>query len=148
MGAHDLKGKLAISNAKQAYQVYKQVFGGSRWRFLEERGANKQRLLWASTSTKDPAYPDVMYPETLVGPETVDTMPKSTIKAVMDHAEIRPTLEEGVEEAKEIFGRLREAGLDYEDVTDTLEQEGIHKFAEPFHELLEEIESKGKQLVG
>ncbi len=147
LGAADLKGKLAIANAKLAYQVYKQVFSGSRWRFLEERGANKQRLLWASTSTKDPDYPDVMYPEKLVGPETVDTMPKSTIKAVMDHAEIRPTLEEGVEEAKETFARLREAGLDYEDVTDTLEQEGIDKFAQPFHELLEEIESKGKQLV-
>ncbi len=147
LGADDLKGKLAIANAKLAYQVYKQVFDGSRWRFLEERGANKQRLLWASTSTKDPDYPDVMYPENLVGPETVDTMPKSTIKAVMDHAEIRPTLEEGVEEAKEIFGGLREAGLDYEDVTDTLEQEGIDKFAQPFHELLEEIDSKGRQLV-
>ncbi|MCA1687860.1 MAG: transaldolase, partial [Actinobacteria bacterium] len=95
----------------------------------------------------DPDYPDVMYPENLVGPETVDTMPKSTIKAVMDHAEIRPTLEDGVEEAAELLKRLREVGLDYEDVTDTLEQEGIHKFAEPFHELLEEIESKGKQLV-
>jgi transaldolase len=147
LGADDLKGKLAIANAKLAYQVYKQVFSGSRWRLLEERGANKQRLLWASTSTKDPDYPDVMYPEKLVGPETVDTMPKSTIKAVMDHAEIQPTLEEGVEEAKETFARLREAGLDYEDVTDTLEQEGIDKFAQPFHELLEEIESKGKQLV-
>ena len=147
LGADDLKGKLAIANAKLAYQVYKQVFGGSRWRSLEERGANKQRLLWASTSTKDPDYPEVMYPENLVGPETVDTMPKSTIKAVMDHAEIRLTLEEDVEEAKGLFGRLREAGLDYEDVTDVLEQEGIHKFAEPFHELLEEIENKGKQLV-
>jgi transaldolase len=147
LGADDLKGKLAIANAKMAYQVYKQVFGGSRWRSLEERGANRQRLLWASTSTKNPDYPDVMYPENLVGPETVDTMPKSTIKAVMDHAEIRPTLEEDVEEAKELLGRLREAGLDYEDVTDTLEQEGIQKFADPFHELLEEIENKGRQLV-
>ncbi len=147
LGADDLKGKLAIANAKLAYQVYKQVFGGSRWRSLEERGANKQRLLWASTSTKDPDYSDVMYPENLVGPETVDTMPKSTIKAVMDHAEIRPTLDEGVDEAKEILGQLREVGLDYEDVTDVLEQEGIQKFAEPFHELLEEIKNKGRQLV-
>src|ERR687894_2236481 len=147
LGADDLKGELAIANAKLAYQIYKQVFGGSRWRFLEERGANKQRLLWASTSTKDPDYPDVMYPEKLVGPETVDTMPKSTIKAVMDHAEIRPTLEEGVEEAKELVERLREGGLDYEDVTGGLEQEGIQKFANPFHELLDEIKNKGKQLV-
>jgi transaldolase len=147
LGADDLKGKLAIANAKLAYQIYKQVFGGSRWRSLEERGANGQRLLWASTSTKNPDYPDVLYPENLVGPETVDTMPKSTIKAVMDHAEIRLTLEEDVEEAREHLERLREAGLDYEEVTDALEQEGIQKFADPFHELLEEIENKGRQLV-
>src|SRR5918997_317643 len=147
LGADDLKGKLAIANAKLAYQIYKQVFGGSRWRSLEESGANNQRLLWASTSTKNPDYPDVMYPENLVGPETVDTMPKSTIQAIMDHAEIRPTLEEDVEEAEELVERLREGGLDYEDVTGGLEQEGIQKFADPFHELLEEIESKGKQLA-
>jgi transaldolase len=147
LGADDLKGELAIANARLAYQIYKEVFGGSRWRSLEEKGANRQRLLWASTSTKNPDYPDVMYPESLVGSETVDTMPKSTIQAVMDHAEIRPTLEEGVEEAKELLKRLREAGLDYEDVTDTLEQEGIQKFADPFNELLEEIKNKGRQLV-
>ena len=147
LGADDLKGELAIANAKLAYQVYKQVFGGSRWRFLEEKGANNQRLLWASTSTKSPDLPDTLYVDNLVGPETVNTMPKKTIEAVMDHAEIRPTLVEGVEEAKRTLERLREAGLDYEDVTDTLEQEGIQKFAAPFHELLEEIESKGKQLV-
>ncbi len=147
LGADDLKGKLAIANARLAYQIYKEVFGGSRWRTLEERGANRQRLLWASTSTKNPDYPDVMYPENLVGPETVDTMPKSTIQAVMDHAEIRPTLEEGVEEARELFRRLRQVGLDYEDVTDVLETEGIQKFADPFNELLEEIKNKGKQLV-
>jgi transaldolase len=147
LGADDLKGELAIANAKLAYQIYKEVFGGSRWRSLEERGANRQRLLWASTSTKNPDYSDVMYPERLVGPETVDTMPKSTIQAVMDHAEIRPTLEEGVEEAKELLKRLRKVGLDYEDVTDVLEQEGIQKFADPFNELLDEIKNKGRQLV-
>jgi transaldolase len=147
LGAADLRGKLAIANAKLAYQIYKEVFGGSRWRSLEESGANRQRLLWASTSTKNPDYSDVMYPENLVGPETVNTMPKSTIQAVMDHAEIRSTLEEDVEEAKKLLTQLREVGLDYEDVTDVLEQEGIRKFAEPFNELLEEIESKGKQLV-
>src|ERR687889_2574376 len=128
LGADDLKGRLAIANAKIAYQIYKQVFGGSRWRSLEERGANRQRLLWASTSTKDPDYPDTIYVDNLVGPQTVDTMPKSTIKAVMDHAEIRPTLEEDVEEAKRLLERLREVGLDYEDVTDILEKEGIQKF--------------------
>jgi transaldolase len=147
LGADDLKGKLAIANAKIAYQIYKEVFGSSRWRSLEERGANRQRLLWASTSTKNPDYPDTIYVDNLVGPETVNTMPKKTIEAVKDHAEIRPTLEESVEEAKQLLKRLREAGLDYEDVTDTLEQEGIHKFADPFNELLEEIERKSRQLV-
>ncbi len=143
----DLKGKLAIANAKLAYQVYKQVFSGSRWRSLEAQGANRQRLLWASTSTKNPDFPDTIYVDNLVGPETVNTMPKKTVQAVMDHAEIRPTLEEGVEEAKETFARLREAGLDYEAVTDVLEQQGIQKFADPFNEMLEEIKNKGKQLV-
>jgi transaldolase len=143
----DLKGKLAIANAKLAYHVYKQVFSGARWRTLEAKGANRQRLLWASTSTKNPELPDTIYVEELVGPETVNTMPRNTVEAVMDHAEIRPTLEEGIEEAKQTFARLREAGLDYEAVTDVLEQQGIQKFADPFHELLEEIKNKGKQLV-
>jgi len=147
IGAGDLKGKLAIANAKLAYQVYKQVFGGSRWRSLEEKGANRQRLLWASTSTKNPDYPDVMYPENLVGPETVDTMPKSTIKAVMDHAEIRPTLEEGTAEARLFLEELREAGVGYEDVVETLEKEGVQKFADSFEELLEEIRNKSRQVV-
>jgi transaldolase len=147
LGTEDLKDQLAIANAKLAYQVYKQVFGGARWRSLEEKGANRQRLLWASTSTKDPDLPDTIYVDNLVGPETVNTMPKKTIEAVKDHAEIRPTLEEGVEEAVELLGQLREAGMDYEDVTDTLEQQGIEKFAEPFNEMLEEIENKGRQLV-
>src|SRR5215216_2158785 len=147
LGADDLKNELAVANAKLAYQVYKQVFGGARWRSLEEKGANRQRLLWASTSTKNPDYPDTIYVDNLVGPETVNTMPKKTIEVVMDYAEIRPTLEEGIEEAKRTLERLREAGLDYEDVTDTLEQEGIQKFADPFNELLEEIKNKGRQFV-
>jgi transaldolase len=147
LGADDLKGELAIANAKLAYQIYKEVFGGSRWQSLAEKDAHRQRLLWASTSTKNPDYPDTIYVDNLLGPETVNTMPKKTIEAVMDHAEIRPTLEEDVEEAEEVLKRLREAGLDYEDVTDTLEQQGIQKFADPFNEMLEEIKNKGRQLV-
>jgi transaldolase len=147
LGADDLKGELAIANAKLAYQIYKEVFGGSRWQSLAEKGAHRQRLLWASTSTKNPDYPDTIYVDNLLGPETVNTMPKKTIEAVMGHAEIRPTLEEDVEEAEELLKRLREAGLDYEDVTDTLEQQGIQKFADPFNEMLEEIKNKGRQLV-
>src|SRR5918911_1516475 len=147
LGAEDLSGRLAIANAKLAYQIYKQVFGGARWRSLEDKGANRQRLLWASTSTKNPDYPDTVYIDNLVGPDTINTMPKKTIAAVMDHAEIRTTLEEGVEEAKDLLERLREAGLDYEDVTDILEKEGIQKFADPFNEMLEEISNKSAQLI-
>jgi transaldolase len=147
LGADEYKGKLAIANAKVAYQIYKQVFGGARWRSLEEKGANRQRLLWASTSTKNPDYPDTIYVDNLVGPETVNTMPKKTIQAVMDHGDSGSALEEGVAEAKRLLERLREVGLDYEDVTDILEKEGIQKFADPFNELLEEIENKSRQLV-
>src|SRR5215212_9559560 len=142
LGAKDLEGELAIANAKLAYHIYKEVFGGARWKKLADNGANPQRLLWASTSTKNPNYAD-----NLVGPETVNTMPKKTIEAVMDHADIRPTLEDGLEDAKQLMIRLREAGLDYEDVTDILEKEGIQKFADPFNELLEEISNKSRQLV-
>jgi transaldolase len=147
IGAEEFKGQLAIANAKLAYQIYKEVFGGARWSKLAEKGANSQRLLWASTSTKNPDYPDTLYVDSLVGPETVNTMPKNTIEAVMDHAEIRPTLEEDVEETKRLLDRLRQAGLDYEDVTDILEKEGIQKFADPFNEMLEEIQNKSSQLV-
>lgn len=147
LGADDLKGQLAIANAKLAYQAYKQIFSGRDWEELESQGAHKQRLLWASTSTKNPDYSDVIYVENLVGPETVNTMPKSTVEDVKDHAEIRPTLEEGVEEAKALFERLREVGLDYEDVTETLETEGIQKFADPFNQMLEEISNKSRQMA-
>ncbi|MGI8909703.1 MAG: transaldolase [Rubrobacteraceae bacterium] len=147
LGADNLKGKLAIANAKLAYRVYGQIFSGSRWRSLEEKGANRQRLLWASTSTKNPDYPDTIYVDNLIGPETVNTMPKKTIEAVKDHGDIRPTLTEGIEGAVRLLDRLREAGLDYEDVTDVLEKEGVQKFADPFNQMLDEIKNKGKQLV-
>ena len=143
----DLKGQLAIANAKLAYAIYKEIFSGTWWESLAEKGANRQRLLWASTSTKNPDYKDTIYVENLVGPETVNTMPESTIEATMDHGEIEPTLEQGVEEAKQLFKRLREAGLDYEGVTYTLEKEGVQKFVDPFQEMLETVEKKGKQLV-
>jgi transaldolase len=147
LGVQDLRGELAIANAKLAYQIYREVFNGARWKKLAEKGANPQRLLWASTSTKNPDYPDTIYVDNLVGPDTVNTMPKKTIEAVMDHADIKPTLEENVEEAKQLLKRLREAGLDYEDVTDILEKEGIQKFGDPFNEMLEEISNKSAQLI-
>ena len=148
MGGHDhLKGRLAIANAKLAYQRYKELFSGSRWEALAARGASTQRCLWASTSTKNPEYRDVMYIEDLIGPETVNTMPKETIEAFQDHGEVKPTLEEGLDEARKLFDELAAAGVDYDDVTRVLEEEGVQKFADSFDELLEGVAAKRAQLV-
>jgi transaldolase len=148
IGGHDeLKGKLAIANAKLAYQRYKEIFAGERWDRLAEKGATPQRCLWASTSTKNPAYRDVLYVEELIGPMTVDTMPEETIRAFQDHGRVAPTLEEGIDEAKRVFERVAEAGVDYEDVVETLEREGVEKFADSFSELLEGIRAKAGEIA-
>src|SRR5512132_98861 len=146
-GADDLKGRLAIANAKLAYHRYKEIFSGGRWEALAARGARPQRCLWASTSTKNPAYRDVMYVEELIGPETVNTMPKETIEAFQDHGEVRPTLEEGLDEAHQLFEELARVGIDYDDVTRVLEEEGVQKFADSFEELLDGIRAKRGELV-
>jgi transaldolase len=146
-GHEELKGKLAIANAKLAYQRYKEIFAGDRWEALSSRGATTQRCLWASTSTKNPAYRDVMYVEELIGPRTVNTMPDETIEAFQDHGEVAPTLEQGVDEAKRVFEQIEQAGVDYDDVTDTLEREGVEKFADSFAELLEGIRAKSGELA-
>jgi transaldolase len=145
--ATKLKGKLAIANAKLAYQNYLETFASPRWKELEAQGATKQRCLWASTSTKNPAYRDVMYVEELIGPETVDTMPEETIRAFQDHGRVEPTLTRDVEAARRLFVDLREAGIDYDDVTATLEREGVQKFSDSFEELLEGIRAKRGELV-
>jgi transaldolase len=142
-----LKGKLAIANAKLAYQNYLDVFSSARWRELEANGATRQRCLWASTSTKNPAYRDVMYVEELIGPETVNTMPEETIRAFQDHGVVDLTLTKDVEAARQLFLDLREAGIDYDDVSRTLEREGVQKFADSFQALLGEIVSKRGELA-
>ena len=142
-----LRGQLAIANAKLAYQAYKELFSGARWEALAARGATPQRCLWASTSTKNPEYRDVLYVEELIGPETVNTMPLETVEAFQDHGEVRLTLEEHVDEAHELIERLAAVGVDYADVTDTLEREGVEKFADSFRELLEGVEAKRGELV-
>ena len=148
IGGHDeLKGKLAIANAKLAYQGYNEIFAGDRWEALATKGATTQRCLWASTSTKNPAYRDVMYVEELIGPKTVNTMPEETIEAFQDHGEVAPTLEQGIDEAKRVFEQIQQAGVDYADVTDTLEREGVEKFADSFAELLEGIRAKSGELA-
>jgi transaldolase len=142
-----LKGKLGIANAKLAYQHYLEAFSTDRWRALEARGATKQRCLWASTSTKNPDYRDVMYVEGLIGPETVNTMPEETIEAFQDHGEAAPTLTQDVEGARKLFDDLRHAGIDYDDVVRVLEEEGVQKFADSFDELMDGIRSKRGELA-
>jgi transaldolase len=149
IGGHDeLKGKLAIANAKLAYQTYKEVFSGSDWEALQAKGASPQRCLWASTSTKNPEYRDVIYVEELVGPDTVNTMPRETIEAVKDHGEIRANaLEEDVDGARQVFEDLKAAGIDYDDVVAVLEKEGVEKFAKSFRDLFSDVEDKRDRLV-
>jgi transaldolase len=146
IGGHDeLKGKLAIANAKLAYETYREVFATAEWEALEAKGASKQRCLWASTSTKNKDYKDTIYVEELVGPDTVNTMPRELVDAVLDHGEIRgDTLLEGTDEARRILDQLESAGVKYDDVVATLEREGVEKFSKSFAELIEGLESKLK----
>jgi transaldolase len=142
-----VRGRLAIANAKLAYRRYGEIFSDQRWDRLAAAGASKQRCLWASTSTKNPDYRDVMYVEELIGPETVNTMPKETIEAFQDHGRVALTLERDLDEARKLLDELREVGVDYDGVTDTLEREGVQKFADSFSSLLEGIRAKQGELA-
>lgn len=135
-------GKIAIANAKLTYQRYRQMFRGPRWQALAERGAQTQRLLWASTSTKNPKYRDVLYVEELIGPETVNTMPPSTWEAFRDHGRVRPTLEDNLEEACQHLESLAAVGISLTEVTDQLLQEALRLFAEPFEKLLAALDPR------
>jgi len=148
IGGHDeLKGKLGIANAKLAYVNYLEVFSGPRWEALAAKGATRQRCLWASTSTKNPAYPDVLYVDELIGPETVNTMPEETIRAFQDHGQVVVTLTKDVEAARKLFDDLASAGVDYDSVVETLEREGVEKFSDSFAELLDGIRAKRGELA-
>jgi transaldolase len=143
-----LRGKLAIANAKLAYEHFEQSFSSPRWEFLAGKGANVQRPLWASTSTKNPDYRDVMYVEELIGPNTVNTMPEETIRAFQDHGEVRgDTVTKGLKKAHALFDELAAVGVDVDDVTETLELEGVQKFADSFEELLDGVRAKRGQLA-
>jgi transaldolase / glucose-6-phosphate isomerase len=131
-----LQGKVAIANAKLAYQSYKSIFSGARWQALASRGAQTQRVLWASTSTKNPAYGDVYYVEELIGTDTVDTIPPATYDAFRDHGKPRASLEEGVESARQTMADLGRAGISMKEVTDQLTDEGVKLFADAFDKLL------------
>lgn len=142
-----LRGKLAIANAKLAYEHWQHAFSGPRWEFLAGKGATKQRCLWASTSTKNPDYRDVIYVEELIGPETVNTMPEETIRAFQDHGEVEPTLQKGLNKARKLLDELERVGIDYDDVVETLEEEGVQKFADSFVELLDGVRAKRGELA-
>ena len=147
VGRDDLKSRLGIANARLAYQQYKSLFHGEHWDALAARGATAQRCLWASTSVKDPSLRDTLYVEELIGPGTVNTMPEETIEAFQDHGQVAETLTKGVDDAKRVFEGLAEVGVDYDDVTDVLETEGVDKFSDSFKELLDGIKSKRGELV-
>lgn len=144
-----VKGKVAIANAKIAYQEYKKIIQTDRWKALSAQGANIQRLLWASTSTKNPEYSDVMYVDELVGPDTVNTLPPNTIQACADHCDVANRVEQGIEQAYETIANLSnpEINIDLDQVMDELLSEGIDKFVQPFSSLLNSLEEKVKRLT-
>ncbi|PMB45058.1 transaldolase [Fischerella thermalis CCMEE 5205] len=143
-----IKGKVAIANAKIAYQEYKKIVQSDRWQALAAKGAKVQRLLWASTSTKDPNYSDVMYVDELIGPETVNTLPPATIEACADHCNVANRLETNLEEAYNLMESLKDpdVNIDINTVMDELLTEGIDKFVKPFQSLMDSLEKKVKQL--
>jgi transaldolase len=146
--ARSLMGRAAIDNAKLAYARFREVFSGDRWARLERAGAQLQRPLWASTSTKNPEYRDVIYVEELIGPDTVNTMPLATVEAFADHGVARRTVDEDVDRAREELTALKEIGIDLDAVTDQLQVEGVEKFAKSFREMLQTVEEKMGRVAG
>ena len=144
-----IKGKVAIANAKVAYQKYKEIIGSDRWKELADKGAKVQRLLWASTGTKNPEYSDVMYVDELVGPDTVNTLPPTTIDACVDHCDPASRIESNLDEAHKVIDGLKDnaVDIDLDAVMDALLEEGIDKFIKPFESLMSSLESKVKQLA-
>jgi transaldolase len=141
-----LEGKAAIANARLAYQEFKRLFSGPRFEALKQRRARVQRPLWASTGTKNPAYRDVLYVEELIGPDTVNTMPLTTIERFHDHGRVRLSIEDQLPEAQAQLAALADAGINYEQVTRQLQEEGVQKFIDSFHKLFECIDKKRKVL--
>ena len=136
------RGQVAIASARQAYQIYKKIFQNERFQKLAAQGARPQRLLWASTSTKNPEYSDVKYVEALIGPDTVNTLPQETIKAYRDHGSPAARLEENLDAAGDVLERLNALGIDIDNITQQLEDEGIEKFNKPYDSLMETLEKK------
>jgi len=146
--ALELRGKAAVAQAKLAYRQFSETFSGPRWEALASRGARVQRPLWASTSTKNPAYPDTLYVDELIGPDTVNTLPDATIEAFSDHGTLARRVDADVDEAEATWRRLGEVGVDLADVSDTLEREGVTNFEKSFAELLDALQAKAAELSG
>jgi transaldolase len=140
-------GKAAVANARLAYVRFREVFGSSRFQRLEAQGARLQRPLWASTSTKNPAYPDVMYVEELIGPDTVNTMPPKTLVAFNDHGRVEPRIERDLLEARRLFERLPALGVPVDTLIAELEDEGVAAFVKSYDALLEVLQAKRRELV-
>ena len=147
VGNQDLQGKIAIANTKAAYARFHEVFSGERWERLAALGARVQRPLWASTSTKNPRYPDTLYVDALIGPDTVNTVPPATIDAFLDHGTVSPSLEAGLDEARDQLARLAELGIDLDAVTEQLQEDGVTSFANAFDSLMEGIAAKRERLL-
>ncbi len=145
--AEVLLGKAAIANARLAYQRFKKVFGGERYKSLEEKNAHLQRPLWASTSTKNPKYSDVLYVDSLIGPNTVNTVPPQTLTALNDHGTVKHTIEDNLWEQIQVLESLEDLGISIKQVTDELEEEGVASFSQSFESLLETIETRRKEIV-
>lgn len=141
-----LMGKTAIANSKVVYQRFKEIFQGEDFDDLKAKGAAVQRLLWASTSTKNPDYPDTLYVDGLIGPETVNTMPPKTIDAFRDHGHLSQSLEENVDEAQLILDNLVELGIDLNDVTEQLQEDGVKSFSRSFDQLIEALSQKVSEM--
>ena len=147
LGREDLRGKAAIANARIAYAAFQKTFSGPAWERLSEAGANVQRPLWASTSTKNPDYPDTLYVDELIGPDTVNTMPDATIEATRDHGAPERTVDKDVEGAEQLLAELREIGVDFEDIVSRqLVDEGVEAFSKSYESLLETLQRKAGEL--
>jgi transaldolase len=148
-GREDLRGRAAVANAKLAYAAFQEIFAGERWERLRAAGANVQRPLWGSTSTKNPDYPDTLYVDELIGPDTVNTMPDATIEAARDHATPARTVDRDVDAARDLMRELESAGIDVDDIVlRQLVDEGVQAFAESYESLLESLRRKAGELSG
>jgi len=145
-GNKELLGKIAIANSKLAFEISEEMFGSERWKSLEAKGARKQRLLWASTGTKNPAYSDVLYIDELIGPDTVNTMPPETLNAFVDHGKVESTLNIGINEAKAQLKELKKLGIDINKITDKLLVDGVKSFSDSFESLLRSLKEKVKKI--